>query len=53
MNKGCDIENIMDIKENPVQVSKERCLISQKVSFNSYSSSKSNRVCITELKKKQ
>ena len=42
MNKGCDIENNINIKENPVRVSKERCSISQKLSFNSNISSKSN-----------
>ena len=51
MTKGCDIENYKDIKENPVQVEKERCSISQKLIFNSNISSKSNAECITELKK--
>ena len=34
MTKDCDIENNKDIKENLVQVAKERCLISQKVVLN-------------------
>ena len=37
MSKGCDTENNIYIKENLVQVSKERCSISQKVSFESNS----------------
>ena len=49
MTKSCDIET--DIKENPSQVTKERFSISQKLSSNSNSSSKSNTECITELKK--
>ena len=32
MTKGCDIEKDIDIKKNPVQVTKERCSISQKLS---------------------
>ena len=51
MTKGCDIENNIDIKKYPVHVAKERCWISQKVIFNSNSSSKSNTECIAELKK--
>lgn len=51
MNKDCDIKNNMDIKENPVQDATKRCLISQKVIFNSNNSSKSNVECITEPKK--
>ena len=51
MTKGCDIEKNIDIKENPVQVTKERSSISQKLISNSNSSSKSNTECITELKK--
>ena len=51
MTKSCDIERNMDIKENQVKVAKERCSISQKLIFNSKSSSKSNAECITELKK--
>ena len=39
------------IKENPVQVTKERCSIAQKLTSNSNSSYKSNTECITELKK--
>ena len=51
MTKDRDIEkkNIF-IKENPVQVAKERCSISRKLISNSNSSSKSNTECITELK---
>ena len=41
----------INIKENPVQVTKERCFISQKLISNPNSSSKSNTECITELKK--
>ena len=51
MTKGCNIEKNIDITENPVQVTKERCSISQKLISNSNSSSKSNTECITELKK--
>ena len=51
MTKSCDIEKNIDIKENQVQVTKERCSISQKLISNSNSSSKSNTECITELKK--
>ena len=51
MTKSCDIEKNIDIKENQVQVTKERCSISQKLISNSNSSSKSNKECITELKK--
>ena len=51
MDKGCDIEKNIDIKENPVQVTKEKCSISQKLISNSNSSSKSNTECITEPKK--
>ena len=51
MTKSCDIERNIDIKENQVQVTKERCSISQKLISNSNSSSKSNTECITELKK--
>ena len=32
MTKGCDIEKDIDIKKNPVQVTKERCSIPQKLS---------------------
>ena len=49
MTKGCDIENNIDINENPVQVAKEMCSIFQKVILNS--SSKSSTECIPELKK--
>ena len=31
MYKGCDIENNIDVGENPIEVAKERCSISQKV----------------------
>ena len=51
MTKDCDIENNIDIKENPVQVAEERCSVSQKLIFNLNSSSKSNAERITELKK--
>ena len=53
MAKACDKgKNIKeDIKKNPVQVAKERCLISQKLISNSKNSSKSNTECITNLKK--
>ena len=51
MTKSCDIERNIDITENQVQVTKERCSISQKLVSNSNSSSKSNTECITELKK--
>ena len=51
MTKSCDIERNIDIKENHVQVTKERCSISQNLISNSNSSSKSNTECITELKK--
>ena len=51
MTKGCDIEKNIDIKENPVQVTKERCFVSRKLISNPNSSSKSNTECITELKK--
>ena len=53
MDKGCDIEKNIDIKENPVQVTKEKCSISQKLISNSNSSSKSNTECITEPKKSE
>ena len=51
MTKSCDVERNIDITENQVQVTKERCSISQKLVSNSNSSSKSNTECITELKK--
>ena len=51
MTKSCDVERNMDINENQVQVTKERCSIPQKLISNSNSSSKSNTECITELKK--
>ena len=51
VTKGCDIENRINVKENPVQVAKERCSISQNVIFNANSSSKFNAECITELKR--
>ena len=51
MSKDCNIDKNIDINENPVQVPKERCLISQKMISNSYRSSKSNTECITKLKK--
>ena len=51
MNKGCDIEENIDIKEHLVQVSKERCSISQNLIYNSNSSIKTNTECTIELKK--
>ena len=51
MTMGCDVEKNIDMKENPVKVTKERCFISQKLISNPNSSSKSNTECITELKK--
>ena len=51
MTKGCNIDKSIDINENPVQVTKERCSISQKMISNSNRSSKSNTECITKLKK--
>ena len=45
------MEKNIDIKKCPVQVTKERCLISQKLIFYTNSSPKSNTQCITELKK--
>ena len=51
MTKGCDLEENIDIKENLVQVSKERCSISQKLTFNSNSSIKKSAECIIELTK--
>ena len=51
MTKSSGIEKNIDIKENHVQVTKERCSNSQKLISNSNSSSKSNTECITELKK--
>ena len=51
MTKGCDTEKNINIKEDPVQVTKERCSISQRLISNSKSSYKSNTQRITELKK--
>ena len=51
MTNDCDIERNIDIKENQVQVTRERCSIFQKLISNSNSLSKSNTECITELKK--
>ena len=51
--KNCDIANEIDIKEKLVHVAEEMCLISQKRTFNSNSSSKLNTECITELQKKK
>ena len=42
---------LKNVKENLVQVAKERCLISQKLTSNSNSSINSNTECIAELKK--
>ena len=47
MNKGCDIENNIDIKENPVQVAKKVFGLSNP----DFSFKSSNTECITELKK--
>ena len=51
MTRGCDTENNIGIKVNHVQVAKERCSISQKLTFNSNSTPKSNTECIIDLKK--
>ena len=51
MTKGCDTEKNINIKEDPVQVTKERCSISQRLISNSKSSYKSNTQRITKLKK--
>ena len=51
MTKGCDTEKNINIKEDPVQVTKERCSISQRLISNLKSSYKSNTERITELKK--
>ena len=51
MTKSWDIQKNIDIKENPVQVTNERCSISKKLISNSNSSYKSNTGCITEFKK--
>ena len=51
MTKGCDIEENIDIKEHLVQVSKERCSISQNLIYNSNSLIKTNTECTIELKK--
>ena len=50
MIKGCGIVNDIDIKENPAQIAKERCSISQGMINNSESTSKSNTEWTTELK---
>ena len=49
MTKGSYKENNIDIKENPVQIAKERCSISPKKIINSKSLCKSNTQWITEL----
>ena len=51
MTKDCDTEKNINIKEDPVQVTKERCSISQRLISNLKSSYKSNTERITELKK--
>ena len=51
MTKNCGIEKNIDIKEYPVQVTKKRCSISQKLISNADSICKSNTECIAELKK--
>ena len=50
MTKGCSIINDIDIKENPAQIVKERCSISQEMIINSESTSKLNTEWTTELK---
>ena len=50
MTKGCSIINHIDIKENPAQIVKERCSISQEMIINSESTSKLNTEWTTELK---
>ena len=50
MIKGCSIVNDIDIKENPAQIAKERCSISQGMIINSESTSKSHTEWTTELK---
>ena len=49
MTKDCYIENNIDIQKGPVQVAKERSSISQRLIFNSNSSSKSNKDCMAEV----
>ena len=51
MTKGCDTEKNINIKEDPVQVTKERCSISQRLISNLKISNKSYTDRITELKK--
>ena len=51
MTKGCDTEKNINIKEDPVQVTKERCSISQRLISNLKISNKSYTHRITELKK--
>ena len=53
MTKSCDIKRNIDIKENQLEVTKERCSISQKLISYSNSSSKSKTECIKQLKKSQ
>ena len=51
MTRGCDTENNIGVKVNHIQVVKERCSISEKLTFNSNSTPKSNTECIIDLKK--
>ena len=51
MTKDCDTEKNINIKEDPVQVTKERCSISQRLISNLKISNKSYTDRITELKK--
>ena len=51
ITKSYDIERNIDINKNQVQVTKERCSISRKLISSSNSTSKSNKGCITELKR--
>ena len=52
MTEGCDVDKNIDIKENPVQVTKERCSIFQNLISNSNSSSKSNIQSASQNSKK-
>ena len=51
MTKDCDTEKNINIKEDPVQVTKERCSISRRLISNLKISNKSYTDRITELKK--
>ena len=50
LTRSCNIEKNIDIKRNPVQVTKERCSISQNLISYSNSSSKSKTECIKQLR---